>query len=168
MNRQVVALVAAATLLAGCAQNPVGIPTWGPWQVPLVSLEALSAAPDTVTVDAQSYRLEAHAWRNFQPIVPDSGPPMYAVAKLIEADSLAIAQDVELAYLWMVRGEDSAGVPFLDPAQPGWPPWMQVKRAAHLPQWGPHIFVDIVVAVRDPSGGLTLVAARDVWIERAD
>jgi hypothetical protein len=156
-----------AAALAACEQSPTE--PHGRWgTVPHVPLRVLRAAPDKVAVAGHTFTLDAYVWRNFQPISPPGGRPMLAVATLAEADSLAIPQGVDLAFIWVVDGENVAVSVFAEPPQPGWPPHMQVRRVADLPQWGPHIFVDVVVGVTAGDGTMELLADRDVWIERAD
>ena len=165
MPRALLLIVATILFAAGCSPNPSGTQPSG---IPVVSLEELKAAPEEIVADGHRYRVEVDVWRDFMPSIPPGGAPVYAVARLVEADSLAIPSGVDLGHLWVVKGEEFAGVRFDEPEQAGWPPHMEVRRAADLPQWGPHIDVDIVVGVTRSAGGFELLASRDVWVERTD
>ena len=160
--------VAFIATLGGCGQSPVGLPPWLYDSIPYVTAEQLGAAPEEVSVAGHRLTIDAHLWRNFQPFVPPEGPPMHALVKLCDADSLALPADVDLAFLWLIDGDLVAAVPFIEAEKPDYPAHMEVRRAAYLPQWGPHIFVDVVVGIRSADGSLALLADREVWIERAD
>ena len=133
-----------------------------------MSLEILKTTPEEIVTDGHRCNLEVDVWRDFMPSIPPSGAPTYALARLVEADSLAIPTGVDLLYLWVVKGEEFAAGRFDEMEQSGWPPHMEVRRATGLPQWGPHIYVDIVVGIGGPDGDLDLLAARGIWVERTD
>jgi len=169
MRKTIAILLIAGILVvvAACDQNPAG-PRVRRDVVPYVPLRVLRAVPEKVAIGGHTFSLETYLWRNFQPVAPPGGHPMLALATLVEADSLAIPAGVDLAYIWVIDGDSVAVTAFVEPEQPGWPPHLEVRRAADLPQWGPHIFVDVVVGIGHANGSLALLAERDVWIERTD
>jgi len=152
---------------AGCVQDPTGV-TLDP-EVPSISSERLARAPEETVAAGLSFVIEeAYLWRDFQPVSPPGDGGLMAVIKIAERDSTAIPPDTNLAYLWVLNGSEVWATCFAEPAQPGWPPHVQVRVARGGPAWGPHIYVDVVAGIRTAGGGVHLVAARDQWINRTD
>jgi len=153
--------------VAGCAQDPTSA-SRDP-EVPAVPRESLATAPEEAVAGDLTFVIEeTYLWRDFQPVSPPSDGGLMAVIRIAEADSMAIPPDTHLAYLWVLNGDEVWATDFAEPAQPGWPPHMQVRVARGGPAWGPHIYVDVVVGIRVADGGLHLLAARDQWIHRTD
>jgi hypothetical protein len=154
-----------AATLSGCS-DPVG-PVPGP--VPDVPVELLEGAPVFVEHGGLSFTLRTDLWRDFMPPAEPCGSPLMAVLMLCEADSVDIPSDIDLAYMWALNDGEVWSVALEEEPDPSWyPPHVLGRTARGGPKWGPHIFIDVVVAVVTPGNGTFLLAARDQWIVRTE
>ena len=131
-------------------------------------LSVLQTAPEIVNIKDVSYVLEAHLWRDFQPLSPPDGKPMIALIRAIELDSEEFASDIEACCLWAINGYDIWTTRFSDEDRPLRPSNELEKVARDGPKWSPGIWVDVIVGLRDEEGHLYLVRQSDLPIDRSD
>lgn len=153
---QLVAVTACA-LLAACDQ-----PT-------TINLQpgAFENVPTQVRVDGYDLTLEAHLWRDFQPISPPDGRPLVATLWVKTADGRAFPAGVTADRVSVVYGD----LVWTAPARQenaSWNPSVHEAIARDGPKWGPHVTVDVVVRLRGPGGSEFLIRAPDQRIGRTD
>ena len=136
-------------LIIGCATN-----------------ESCLSDPPVESVD-QEYQLEADLWRDFMPPTPPDGRPLVAFIQVVEQHGKPIPSEYELTDLWVIN-EDQVWVTTL--SSEGLPHEEHELRgvARDGPKWGPHIFVDVIVAMDKGDGGLELLMASDQGISRSE
>jgi hypothetical protein len=153
-------LMAAVLMVAsGCsAAETVG---------PLPASE-LQAAPLTVTVGGQALVLVPELWRDFQPVSPPDGKPLVAVLRVQTAKREVLTSSFYVDAAWISNGAEvwSARVGDDRLASPS-PVYYEVT-ARDGPKWGPGVPVDVVVRIREGSGGTRLLRAAGQMIRRTD
>jgi len=68
---------------------------------------ALRAATETVQVDGAELRLEAYAWRDFQPITPPGGRPLRVRVRVTAGLGSNVPDGVRIDALWVLQGAKS-------------------------------------------------------------
>ncbi len=117
----------------------------------------LSAVPTAITLDGQSVKLTAWAWRDFMPAVPPGGPPLIVMVSL--PDHLT---GVSVGHVWILYG-DKIWEPAVEPT-----PKPNEWHASGIPTWGPgESAVEVVAQVRDQSGNQFLVRDAEVRVGAA-
>ena len=129
-------------------------------------LAVLQTAPEIANIGDVSYALEAYLWRDFMPVSPPDGKSMIVLVRAIELDSEEFASDIEACCLWVINGHDIWTTRFSDEGRPLRPPNELEKVARDGPKWGPGIWVDVVVGLRDGEGNLYLVRQSNQLIDR--
>lgn len=150
-------LAIACVLLAGCDQ-PTTLST---------SPGEFATVPTTVQVDGYQLTLEAHLWRDFQPVAPPDGWPLVAVLRVKTADGRPFPASVTADRVSVVYGDQVWTAPARQ-EHPGWRPDLLEVVARDGPKWGPHVKVDVVVRLRGSGGQEYLLRAPDQLIGRTD
>jgi hypothetical protein len=149
--------IAAAVLLSGC-DEPTTIST---------QPGAFENVPTQVRVDGHDLTLEAHLWRDFQPISPPDGKPLIAVLWIKTADGRPFPAGVVADRVSVVYGDLVWTAPARQENE-SWHPSVLEAIARDGPKWGPEVTVDVVVRLRGPGGGEFLLRAPDQRIGRTD
>jgi len=136
-------------------------------EFPSVPVEALQSAPEEIILVNQEYILETFLWRDFMPVSPPNGKPLIALIKVIEKNEVPIAADLDLAYLWIICGQEIWSTTFTDET-PGSPDNELHRIARDGPEWGPGIQVDVIVGLMPGNGQMKLLRASDQLISRTD
>ena len=139
-----------------------------PAQPPARSLETLrGAAPSAVVGDA-SLRVEAIAWRSFQPIVGEKGDPMIAIVRLVAAPGATVAADVKASAAYFIRGSEVVPATPREEQPREASPSVVEAMVRNGPRWTPGDSIDVVVAVRSGDGSTTLIRAPRTVLSRVD
>ena len=125
------------------------------------------SAPDVLVVAGLPVSVKVQLFRDFMPTVPPEGRPLGGAVHLRVPGREDFPSIVRDAYLWVLNGDQV---------------WFEVLRRqddvssppdqVHFiprdggPRWGPEVFVDVVVGVRDERGRLSLGITRHVLIRR--
>lgn len=129
-----------------------------------VPVDDLLNAPTMIQVSARTCTLSTGLWRDVAPLGPPDGSPLYAVLYLTFQDTMAVPSGVDVDRVWVIKSQSDvweSGVT-LDSDQP-FPNELR-KDAKNGPKWGPDIYVDVVVHVRDAGHGQYLLRATHQWI----
>lgn len=140
----------ALGVLSGCDRHPAG-------QENCLSLPTTSIAPpagpvpETLATSGVRLTIRAELFRDFMPVSPPQGRPMFAVIRLSEVDSLAIPAGIVPDHLWALQPPRTWSTPLEDPGFP--PDSTQIWREAGCgPLWDPGTFATVLVRVRTPQG----------------
>ncbi len=126
---------------------------------PLPTLDELRSAPTALVIAGRQVPIELFLWRDFMPISPPDGKPLAAVIRLpSDVESLEVTKSwvLQESLIWVAA-------PSFVAASTG-REW--VARGG--PKWGPGVDVEVIVRVRDASGGAYLVRTPNVPINRTD
>lgn len=134
----------------------------------LPTFAELRTAPEVASLEGVAVRLEAFAWRDFQPISPSDGKPLIVVVRIKREDEKVVPSTLKTDALWVVNGELAwaASVREEQPRAPESSFFEAVARNG--PKWGPGVAVDVVVRLRGSSGQRELVQVRGQVIQRTD
>ena len=121
----------------------------------------LTSAPETVTIDGRTFRLQAELWRDFQPVAPPDGQPMMAIARVAADDNMPLPDDIAIDRLWVLNGRKQWSAATAEQ------PERLTAYASGGPKWGPGINVDVVTRLARGSD-TWLVRAAGVRIKRTD
>jgi hypothetical protein len=147
-------------MLATCACNSPLSP----------DLDDLTAAPEAIVVGGRAYTLETYLYRDFMPISPPDGRPLTTVIWVTAEDRKPFPAKLDADRIWVVNGGEiweaklSAGSSSGDPARQH----QLEKVAQNGPKWGPGIYVDVVVRLRESNGKDYLLRASNQYIARTD
>lgn len=150
-------LAAACALLAAC--DP-------PTTISTLPTE-FATVPTVVQVNGRELALEAHLWRDFQPVAPPNGQPLVAVLYVKTTDGSPFPAGVTADQVTVVYGEER----WTARARQENPSWRQdilEVVARNGPRWGPHVNVDVVVRLRGPGDKVHLLRAPNQRIGRTD
>ena len=150
-------------IVIGCVDSGVTIP-------PDIPIDRLLAAPDTITVASRQLTLSTYMWRDFQHISPPGGKSLITIVYVTAVDSAKLPVVIAVDAVWIVYNVQ-VWKAWLAPNQipiSEMKPNRLVKIAREGPQWGPHVYVDVIVRVADGSGGTHLLRAPRQWINRTD
>ncbi len=122
-----------------------------PFSVDPLTLEMLLSAPEQIQIDARLYRLETYLWRDFMPPSHPDGEPLIALIWVTAIDQLPFPAKVDADKLWIINGQEVWETEFSDEEIPQNSNRMHqlVKIARDGPKWGPDIYVDVVVKVKN-------------------
>ncbi|HKR21953.1 MAG TPA: hypothetical protein VJS17_05120 [Pyrinomonadaceae bacterium] len=132
-----------------------------------VPIKDLRDAPETVVVGNKSLKLFAYAWRDFAPSSTSHGSPLMVAVKLTSADKEALP-NVRMERVWVVFGEQVWEVsnlrgPGQDRDKDTWINCSKIPECQVTvrdgPQWGPEVFVDVIVRLKDSEGKEHLLRA---------
>jgi hypothetical protein len=124
----------------------------------LPTQQQLQAMPSSVQIGDRTYRLELSLWRDFMPIVPRGGRPLYTQIKLI-ADGAIPKDEPTIDGIWIVQGKRSWRSTQLDAPQRG---KGQIETTARSgPKLAAKSKADVVVQIHDRIG-------KRYWLRAAD
>lgn len=114
---------------------------------PELPLSFLMAAPDTVIIKNQKLVLRTSLWRDFMPVSPPGGKGLTALVYIETADSSAISDSIDCDNIYVINEKDVWRSHFSDDSPPfsDHVPYRLAKIARDGPQWGPKIYVAVVV-----------------------
>ncbi len=138
-----------------------------PFSIDLKALETLLSAPEQIQIGSRLYRLETYLWRDFMPSCPPDGQPMIASIRVTAIDQLPFPGTVDADNLWIINGQEVWETEFSDEEIPqdSNRRHQLVKIARDGPKWGPGIYVDVVVKVKDHANFRTyLLRASNQYI----
>jgi hypothetical protein len=144
--------------LAGCDSDAVG---------PLPPSE-LRAAPLSVTLAGKVLVLEAYAWRNFEPVIPEGGPPLDAALRITTADASPVPTTIRADAAWLLFGDEVWATEVAEQHNrfPGAAYFEVVARNG--PHWPTGASVDVVVRVSEVGGRRYLLRAPGSVINRVE
>ena len=131
-------------------------------------IDDLLTAPETIEIDGREFFMETAIWRDFQPICPPDGNPMFAIIWVVAADSQQFPSSVDFDYLWVINEEYDVWATNVFPRMPTLENYKLEKAARDGPKWDvePYpVLVDAVVRVKDGAGNEYLLRAADQIIE---
>lgn len=137
-------------------------------QPPERSLETLRSAAPSATIGDAQLRVEAVAWRSFQPIAGERGDPMLALVKLIAAAGATIASDLRLDAVYFIRGDEVvAAVASEEHPREGTPNVVETM-VRNGPRWTPGDSIDVIASVRHGGAATILLRAPRIVLTRVD
>ena len=150
MRQQSFVSILLCCFVIGCQGPPTG---------PDPRLSELLAAPTELTFGDVAFQAEVFAWRDFQPgpATPADGKPLAIVVRIGQAFQTSAIERV-----WVIHD----GAVWTAPAEqvPGTTDWV----ARNGPKWGPGVTVDVVMLVRHPQFGASMLRRSGVLIGRTD
>jgi hypothetical protein len=150
-------IAAACALLAAC--DP-------PTTISTLPIE-YATVPTVVQVAGHELALEAHLWRDFQPVAPPDGQPLVAVLYIKTTDGGPFPAGVTADQVTVVFGEERWTAPARRESSSGQADVLEVV-GRDGPKWGPHVNVDVVVRLRGPDDQVHLLRAPNQRIGRTD
>lgn len=135
-----------------------------------VSVKELRNAPTEIVLDGKSLSLSAYLWRDFSPGAW-GGRPLMASLKVATSDKKAFPSGVRMERAWVLFGEQIWEVPNfrfrgrrLSDNKEMWIK-CSVSSGCEItfsegPEWGPGVFVDVVVRLIDKEGKHHLIQAK--------
>jgi hypothetical protein len=130
----------------------------------------LLASPDTINVDGRSLTLSTYMWRDFMPISSPDGKPLITIVYVTATDTATLPTTIEVDKLWIINEDQIWNSGFSEESIP--PDQLKPNRIVRVaregPKWGPLIYVDVIVRVRDSQSTFHLLRASQQWIERTD
>ena len=157
------ACAASVFVLAGaCSGDRALAPTVLP------AFADLRTAPEVASLDGAAVRLEAFAWRDFQPISPSDGKPLIVVVRIKRVDGKVVPSTLKADALWVVNGELAWAASVREEQPRGSDSSFFEAVARNGPRWGPGVAVDVVVRLHGVSGQRALVQVRGQVIQRTD
>ena len=128
----------------------------------------LQAAPLAITVGGQTLTLVTELWRDFMPVTPPNGKPLFAVMRVRAANGGALTATFQVDALWIVNGAETWATAVTEenvlPRGAAYHEWV----ARDGPKWNPGVRVDVIVRVREASGATQLLRAANQLIQRSD
>lgn len=126
-----------------------------------------SEAYDTLNIESGSYLLGAYLWRDFQPISPPNGKPMYSINRLINIDSTEIPNNIDMIKQYVIN-KDSIWIADYYYEREA-PVYIIEKVSVGGPKWGPKIYVDIISQIHDSlSNKDYYLKIKNVYVGRTD
>jgi hypothetical protein len=111
--------------------------------------------------------LEPYLWRNFQPGTTATDTRLMAVFRVRTADGRPLPASVRLDSAWVVRGRERWAIALAEPDE-RWEPHAIEATGRGGPPWEIGSRVTVVVRLRDASGRVWRLEARDQRIRRTD
>jgi len=136
-----------------------------------VSINELRSAPAEIVLDGKSLSLSAFLWRDFSPGAWGYNRPLMASLKVTTSDKKAFPSGVRMERAWILFGEQIWEVPDfrfrgrrLSDNKEMWI-MCSVSSGCEIstsegPQWGPGVFVDVVVRLIDKEGKHHLIQVK--------
>lgn len=130
----------------------------------------LRAAPDTLSIDGQPLILDTYMWRDFQPVSPPEGKPLIAIFHIVTADSSETPEGLKATAAWVVHEDDIWSTYFTDedPPPSERKPYQLYEVARNGPKFGPEVYVDAVVKLKETSGETHLLRAENQFIVKTE
>jgi hypothetical protein len=154
--------VALSVEVMACDGSP------SPAQPPQRSLETLRGAAPSAVVGDGSLRVEAIAWRSFQPIAGEKGDPMIATVRLIAAPGATVAADVKADAVYFIRRDEVVAATPREEHPRESSANVVEAMVRNGPRWMPGDSIDVVVAVRRGDASTTLIRAPRIVLSRVD
>jgi hypothetical protein len=126
-----------------------------PLQPPMLPLQDLLAAPETLSIGGKSLVLSTSLWLDLMPTVPPSNPPLIAIIYVRSADSTEPPNSVSPDVVWIVSGRQIWGGFLQDTFAPGQN--VIAKVARNGPGWDGS--VEVIVRIVDSGGTAHLLRA---------
>ncbi|HUW46202.1 MAG TPA: hypothetical protein VMW50_10470 [Dehalococcoidia bacterium] len=131
-----------------------------------VSLQDLLAAPEKIEINGSEYTLETYLCRDFMPVSPPDGQPLFALIKVKAPGETAISSRIDATRLWVVKGKEIWETEFTGEEGSTIGDTLE-KIGRDGPKWEPGISVDVVVRIIDlKSGKNYLLKASNQYIHR--
>ena len=141
-------------ILISCSQYPI---------------DELLSAPEQIEIDSREYILETSLYRDFHPICPPDGQPLWGFIWVVAVDSLSFPVSLDADHVWIINNNDVWDTDLVDREIPyEYEYKMQKRTKGDGPKWGPDIYVDVVVQIIDEEGNAYLLRASDQEIFRLD
>ena len=126
-------------------------------------MDELLSAPEKIEIDGREYILETGLYRDFFPPMPPSG--LGGSIYIIALDSLQFPSSLDASHLWVIKDDDVWDTYLIERVIPGDQIYKMKKRIRDEgPDWGPHIYVDVVVEIVNDENGSYLLRADSQWI----
>ncbi len=131
--------------------------------------ELNSKSYDTLMIGSNSFILDAYLWRDFQPVSPPDGKPMISINWLINTDSTAIPDNIDMIKQYVIY-EDSIWISeYENEYRTNLPEYKIEKVSREGPKWGPKIYVDVISKVRDfKTNNNYYIIKKNVYVIRTD
>jgi hypothetical protein len=127
------------------------------------SLKDLLAAPEEITIDGRSLTLETYLWRDLMPGAGQKG--LLALIRVTAIDRQPFPSGVDADRIWVVYEgaiwETELSEPNMDT------PYQLAKMARGGPEWGPSVYVDVIVRIVHINGNRYLLRASHQFIGAA-
>jgi len=109
--------------------------------------EFLQSQPDTLIIGEQKLVLRTYLWRDFMPIIPPGGKPLYGVIMVETVDSSAIEFDIDSDIVYLIHNHSVWPVHYDEVPEdhPDQRPFRLLKIFRSGPKLEPRILVDVVV-----------------------
>lgn len=161
--RRIVDTVGLLSLaIMACAQGS------SPSQPPERSLETLRNAATSAMVGDAHLRVEAVAWRSFQPITGEKGDPMLAIVRLIAAPGATIASDLKVDAVYFIRGNEVLATTAREEQPREGTPNVVEAMVRNGPRWTPGDSIDVIAGVQHGGGTTILLRAPRIVLTRVD
>jgi len=120
--------------------NPVDLPQ-------NIPISELLSAPETITVENQTIKIETSIYLNLQPMV--SKTPMIAFIHIETVDSTNILSSINAKSIYVVHENNVWKSPFTSEERPEHEmrPYRIIEVARDGPHWGPEIYADVIVSL---------------------
>jgi hypothetical protein len=133
------------------------------------ALDVITQAVESLTIGANSFVLETYLWRDFMPVSEPDGSPMIAINWLVDVNSNAIPDNIDLMKQYVFYEDMVWEVGYTDEVPPSVFDHKIEKISRGGPKWGPRIHVDVVAEVRDSSTGQShYIMCPNALVERTD
>ncbi len=141
-------------ILISCSQYPI---------------DELLSAPEQIEIDSRKYILETGLYRDFQPICPLDGRPLWGLIWVVAVDSLSFPSSLNADHVWIINNNDVWDTDLVNREIPyGYEYKMKKRIKGDGPKWGPDIYVAVVVQIIDEEDNAYLLRASDQEIIRLD
>jgi len=126
-------------------------------------------AYDTLFLESGTFILDAYIWRDFQPISPPNGKPMFSINWLINIDSVKIPDNIDLTKQFVINNDSIWISDYLNDVRPNQPIHKIEKYSNGGPKWGPGINVDVVAQIYDSLyDKIYYLKCKNVYVSRTD
>jgi len=126
-------------------------------------------AYDTLFLESGTFILDAYIWRDFQPISPPNGKPMFSINWLINIDSVKIPDNIDLTKQFVINNDSIWISDYLNDVRPNQPIYKIEKYSNGGPKWGPGINVDVVAQIYDSLyDKIYYLKCKNVYVSRTD
>lgn len=126
-------------------------------------------AYDTLIIESGSYILDAYIWRDFQPISPLNGKPMFSINWLINIDSVKIPDNLDLIKQFVINKDSIWISDYKNDTRPIQPLYKIEKYSNSGPKWGPNIYVDVIAQIYDSqTDKVYFLKCKNKFVSRTD
>jgi hypothetical protein len=131
---------------------------------PDYEIDELLTAPEQVEIDNREFVLETALYRDFAPICPPDGNPMFAVIWVVATDSLPFPSSLNADFLWVINEARDVWVTDFEEEYTTIDDYKLKKTALDGPKWDTTpspVLVDAIVRLKDSAGSTYLLRAAD-------